>query len=180
MKSTHDSFKINRQCYYSGSVCDFMFTVIVVIWLCASVCAYVFFRAFPIFTPIMWFTETLRDKMFCSRRMPKSNWVWHIDTSTAVSQDYLHVSEQHSRTITHIYTNHITTSRSKVGGGFHMFNWPIFSMSQLTSGCLHSSIKRSVEGTPSSVLLIGWLRRSSPVMRTLRPHMITGYLITLG
>lgn len=90
----------------------------------------------------------------------------------------LRATQQNNRTVIHKYR--IILPHQEAVGGFHMSNWPTFSTPQLTLECLHSLIRRSVEGTPSSVLLIGWLRRSSPVMRTLRPHMITGYLIILG
>lgn len=140
-------------------------------------------RVFPIFTPIMWFTETLKDKMFCSQRMLKSNWVWHIDTCTAVFHP--HSSRRNCWTITqsyiHTYINHTTTGAPcQETAIVFVFSCEIALLffSQLTLECQHSWIRRLVEGTPSSALPIGWLQRSSPVTRTPRPHMTTGYLLT--
>lgn len=93
-------------------------------------------RVFPIFTPIMWFTETLKDKMFCSQRMLKSNWVWHIDTCTAVFHP--HSSRRNCWTITQSYIhtyihkshNHRSTmSRDSNCVCIQLWNCPTFFFS---------------------------------------------------
>lgn len=153
------------------------------VYICIYVCVCMSSRVFPIFTPIMWFTETLKDKMFCSQRMLKSNWVWHIDTCTAVSSTYLPAKPLNNHTVIHTYINHTATGAPHQETAIvFVFSCEIallFSfMSQLTLECQHSWIRRSVEGTPSLALPIGWLQRSSPVTRTPRPRMTTGYLLT--
>lgn len=172
-----------------GSVCPFVF-IAAVIWPCVHGSVYMYSylssRAFPIFTPTMWFTETLRDKMFCSQRTPKSNWVWHTDTCAVVPQADVtpgRTTEQsHSHIQTHKSHDHKDASESSNSCGCFSHMKPLFFFIlfflQLTLACQPSSIRRSVGGTPSSVLLIGWPRRSLPVMRTLRLHMTTGYLIS--
>lgn len=79
------------------------------VYICIYVCVCMSSRVFPIFTPIMWFTETLKDKMFCSQRMLKSNWVWHIDTCTVVSSTYLPAKPLNNHTVIHTYINHTAT-----------------------------------------------------------------------
>lgn len=89
-----------------------------------------------------------------------------------------------NHTVMHTYINDPATSGEKtvvvLGCKIVTCIFYFFLMFQLTLESQHSSTRRSVDGIPSSVLHIGWRRRSSHVMRTLRPHMITGYFIMLG
>lgn len=99
--------------------------------------------------------------MFCSRRTPKSNWVWHPCIRAQSCFQLLN------------YPLHLHTNKYMY---IHLFIY-LFFTSQLTLACRRSSTRRSGGGTPSSELRTGWRRRSSHVTRTPRPHMITGYFI---
>lgn len=147
-----------------GSVCPFVF-IAAVIWPCVHGSVYMYSylssRAFPIFTPTMWFTETLRDKMFCSQRMPKSNWVWHTDTCAVVPQADVtpgRTTEQsHSHIQTHKSHDHKDASESSNSCGcfsthetFIFFNLIFFAVDFGVSAQLDKTIGRrnTFIGTP--------------------------------